>query len=150
MREVLLAAACLADPTVELLAQVTGTSVEQCVELLEDVESNGIVAIDGNRVRFSHPLLARGVYTEAKPAGVAGTHRGSPDRAQPELRARHLALAAVSADPEILQALDDAASAARARGAPAAAAELMDMAIRLGGDKPSRTDTVGRPSFRGG
>ncbi len=139
VREVLLAAACLADPTVELLAQVTGTSVEQCVALLEDVESNGIVAIDGNRMRFSHPLLARGVYTEATPARRRHMHRTLAGIvAQPELKARHLALAAVSADPEILQALDDAASAARARGAPAAAAELLDMAIRLGGDKPSR------------
>jgi tetratricopeptide (TPR) repeat protein/predicted Ser/Thr protein kinase len=139
VRDVLLAAACLADPTVELLAQVTGTSVERSVELLEGVENNGIVAFDGNRVRFAHPLLARGVYTEATPARRRHMHRALADIvAQPELKARHLALAAVSADPEILQALDDAAGAARARGAPAAAAELLDMAIRLGGDKPSR------------
>jgi serine/threonine protein kinase/tetratricopeptide (TPR) repeat protein len=139
VRDVLLAAACLADPTVELLAQVTDTSVQRCVELLEGVESNGIVAFDGNRVRFSHPLLARGVYTEATPARRRHMHRALADIiVQPELKARHLALAAVSSDPEILQALDDAAGAARARGAPAAAAELLDLAIRLGGDKPSR------------
>lgn len=139
VRDVLLAAACVSDPTVELLAQVTGTSVEESVELLEKLESNGIVVIDGNRVRFSHPLLARGVYTEAAPANRRRMHRAFADIvALPELKARHLALSAVSADPEMLQALDDAANAARARGAPAAAAELLDMAIRLGGDKPSR------------
>ena len=139
VREVLLAAACVSDPTVELLAQVTGTSVERSVELLEDVEANGIVVIEGNRVRFSHPLLARGVYTEAKPASRRHTHRALAEVvALPELKARHLALSAASAQPEIMQALDDAAVAARARGAPAAAAELLDMAIRLGGDKPGR------------
>jgi hypothetical protein len=57
---------------------------------------------------------------------------------QPELKARHLALAASSKDPELLQALDDAAKAAIVRGAPAAAAELLDLAIKLGGDTPSR------------
>jgi len=57
---------------------------------------------------------------------------------QPEVKARHLALAAASADEEIFTALDQAADAARARGAPAAAAELVDLAIGLGGDTPLR------------
>ncbi|MBV9514725.1 MAG: protein kinase [Mycobacteriaceae bacterium] len=151
VRDVLLAAACVADPTVELLAQVSGNSVERTAELLEEVESNGIVAIAGNRVRFSHPLLARGVYTEATPARRRQVHRAVADIvALPELRARHLALAAVSADPEILQALDQAAGAARARGAPAAAAELLDLAIKLGGDKPSRCIRLAGHHFEAG
>jgi ATP/maltotriose-dependent transcriptional regulator MalT len=37
-----------------------------------------------------------------------------------------------------LKALDTAAKAARARGAPAAAAQLLDLAIGLGGDTPAR------------
>jgi ATP/maltotriose-dependent transcriptional regulator MalT len=57
---------------------------------------------------------------------------------QPELRARHLALAATSGDPAVLEALDAAADVVRARGAPADAAELIDLAMRLGGDTPSR------------
>ena len=32
-----------------------------------NAESKGIIAIDGNRIHFAHPLLARGVYTEAAP-----------------------------------------------------------------------------------
>ena len=139
VRDMLLAAACVADATVELLAQATGTGVERTVELLEGVESNGIVAIDGNRVRFSHPLLARGVYTEASPARRRHMHRALADVIPlPELKARHLALGTANEDPSILQALDAAAEAARARGAPAAAAELVDLAIGLGGDSPSR------------
>ena len=57
---------------------------------------------------------------------------------QPELRARHLALSATSLDPQRLEALDTAAESARSRGAPAAAAELLDLALRLGGDTPQR------------
>jgi hypothetical protein len=64
---------------------------------------------------------------------------------QPELRARHLALAASSADPSTLHALDAAAEVARARGAPAAAAELVDLAINLGADKPVRR--IRRPTI---
>ena len=56
----------------------------------------------------------------------------------PELRARHMALAASSADPTTLRALDAAADAAAGRGAPAAAAELVELAIGLGGDTPER------------
>ena len=57
---------------------------------------------------------------------------------EPELRARHLALAATSGDQVTLQALDTAAESARSRGAPAAAAELMELAIGLGGDTADR------------
>ena len=39
---------------------------------------------------------------------------------------------------DLLEALDGAAKAASARGAPAAAAELLDLAIKLGGDTVSR------------
>ena len=49
-----------------------------------------------------------------------------------------MALAASSADPATLRALDAAADAAVGRGAPAAAAELLDLAIGLGGDTPVR------------
>jgi DNA-binding CsgD family transcriptional regulator len=55
-----------------------------------------------------------------------------------ELRARHLALAATTGDPDTLRALDVAAEMARRRGAPAAAAELIELARGLGGDTPER------------
>jgi DNA-binding CsgD family transcriptional regulator len=136
---VLLAAACVANPTVDMLARATGTSIERTTELLEDAESHGAIVIDGNRVRYSHPLLAHGVYVDAAPARRRQMHRALADVVtQPELKARHLALAASSKNPELLQALDDAAKTASARGAPSAAAELLDLAIKLGGDTPSR------------
>ena len=70
---------------------------EVMVELLENAESRGIIAIDGNRIHFAHPLLARGVYTEAAPGQRRTMHRRLADIVdEPELRARHLALAATS------------------------------------------------------
>ncbi|MDT5129307.1 MAG: hypothetical protein QOH54_4951 [Mycobacterium sp.] len=148
---VLLAAASVGAPTVDLLAEVTEKTTDRVVELLEVPESNGIVQIDGNRVRFTHPLLARGAYSVAGPARRRQMHRTLADLVeQPELRARHLALAASSADPATLHALDAAADAARARGAPAAAAELVDLAINLGGDQPWRQIRAAEDHFRAG
>ncbi|MDT5301315.1 MAG: hypothetical protein QOG79_4557 [Mycobacterium sp.] len=139
VRKVLLAVASVAAPTVDLLARVNDATAERIVELLEGVETDGIVGIDGNRVRFSHPLLARGVYTDATPASRRAMHRAlAAIEVEPELKARHLALATASSDDTTLKALDAAADAARGRGAPAAAAELLDLAIGLGGDKPWR------------
>ena len=57
---------------------------------------------------------------------------------EPELKARHLAMAATHGDELTLTALDEAADMARSRGAPAAAAELLDLAIGLGGGTPER------------
>jgi len=83
--------------------------------------------------------LVVGVYTDAAPTMRRAMHRAlGALETQPEVKARHLALAAASADEEIFTALDQAADAARARGAPAAAAELVDLAIGLGGDTPLR------------
>ena len=151
VRDVLLAAACVSDPTVDLLAEATGTTAARTVELLEPVEDKGIIGIHGNRVRFSHPLLAQGVYSDASPARRRRMHRALADiESLPELKARHLALATLGSDPATLQALDTAADAARTRGAPAAAAELVDLAIRLGGDTPERRIRAAAHHFRAG
>jgi len=139
VHDALLAASCMASPTVELVSSATIGDDDRLIELLETAETNGIIAIDGNRIHFAHPLLARGVYTEAAPGLRRTMHRRLADIVdEPELRARHLALAATSGDQVTLRALDTAAESARVRGAPAAAAELMDLAIGLGGDTAER------------
>ena len=135
---VLLAAASLAAPTVEQLAAATDLTIEGTVVALEDAEAAGIVAIDGVRVSFTHPLLALGVYADARPKQRRDMHRRLATVVDTlEVRARHLALAATSADPATLAALDEAAESARMRGAPAAAAELTDLALRFD-DSPQR------------
>ncbi|HZQ30735.1 MAG TPA: AAA family ATPase [Mycobacterium sp.] len=139
VRDILLAASCVPEPTVDVVARVSGRDTDSVVVLLADAERKGIIGIDGARLRFSHPLLARGVYLDAEPGLRRQMHRLLADIVrQPELRARHLALAATSGDALTLGALDAAAESAHRRGAPVAAAELVDMAIRLGGDNPQR------------
>jgi DNA-binding CsgD family transcriptional regulator/tetratricopeptide (TPR) repeat protein len=149
--DMLLAACSVTDATVDLLANATKVSVERVVELLEGPEREGIVQIDGNRVTFAHPLLARGIYTQAGPARRRRMHRTlAVVEVQPELKARHMALGAASAEPETLHALDDAAAAAVARGAAAAAADLYGLAIGLGGDTPARRLSAAEQHFRSG
>jgi DNA-binding CsgD family transcriptional regulator len=149
--DVLVAAACVPAPTVDLLADVTETSVDQVVALIEEAEDAGIVVIDGNRLGFTHPVLARGVYLNAAAAQRRYWHRAwSGVLREPESKARHLALAANSSDQATLDALDEAAAVVRARGAPAAAAELLDLAIGLGGDTPMRRFAAAEHHLRSG
>lgn len=151
VRELLLAVASVASATVDLLVRVTGSSAERVVELLEGVETDGIIAIEGNQVRFAHPLLARGIYGDAAPSSRRAMHSAlAAVEEQPELKARHLALAATSADDGTLAALDAAADTARTRGAQAAAAELLELAIGLGGDKPWRRLRAAGDHFQAG
>lgn len=137
--DALLASACLSTPTVMLVAHVLDTTAEDVMKALEHAEAKGIVGIDGVRIYFSHPLFAHGIYTGATPAQRRRMHRRlAAVVEEPELRARHLAKSATVADERMLQSFDAAAQAARLRGAPAAAAELLDLAIGLGGDQPRR------------
>lgn len=146
--EVLLAAGALAAPTVELLQQAVDPAAATLLERAEDL---GIVEIDGTRVRFTHPILASGVYAMASPARRRAMHRqlaaAVPDS---EERARHLALGAVQGDNETIAALDEAARQARSRGAPAAAAELLELALHLGADDDRRRIRAAGHHFEAG
>ncbi|HET6736657.1 ATP-binding protein [Mycobacterium sp.] len=138
-RQLLLTAACLAAPTVETVALAAHTDPGDVIERLADAEEDGLVEIEHNRLRFAHPVLARGVYCSASPAQRREAHRRLAEVVRdPELMARHRALAATRADPETLQTLDEAAELARVRGAPMAAAELLELAIGLGGGTAQR------------
>ena len=149
--DVLLTLSCVSTATVDLLARAADTTADHVLALLEDVETDGVIAVDGNRVGFTHPLLARGTYADAAAARRRAAHRALATVEQlPELRARHLALAATTSDEATLAALDAAAQSARERGAPAAAAELLELAIGLGGDKPMRVIRAAGDHFQAG
>lgn len=151
VRRALLVVACVAAATVEHAAKAMGGDVEHVIGLLEEAEDKGIIGIDGHRVRFTHPLLARGIYTSAATAQRRDMHRRLAEiETEPELRARHLALAATTGAPSTLAALDDATEMARVRGAPAAAAELLELALKLGGDTPQRRIRLAGNHFNAG
>jgi DNA-binding CsgD family transcriptional regulator len=151
VQRALLAAATLAEPTAELIRLALGTDPMAAERLLEDAEARSVIVIDGYRIRFTHPLLAAGVYAAAPPADRRGMHRRLAGiAADPEERARHLAQAAIRLDAETAGALDEGAARARSRGAPAAAAELLELTIKLGGGTPERRIRLARHHFDAG
>jgi DNA-binding CsgD family transcriptional regulator/TolA-binding protein len=127
--DALLTVAALANPTFEQVERAVGA---RGLELLEQAEARGVVEFDGARWRFAHPLLSHGVYARASASRRRALHRHLSDVVTDvEERARHLARAGAGAD--AVEALDAAAREVRARGAPDAAAELLELAIALGG-----------------
>ena len=78
VRDVLLAAACVPDPTVDLLAQVTGATAARLSNCSNRSKTRASVGIHGNRVRFNHPLLAQGLrrrQSGAAPQNASGASR---------------------------------------------------------------------------
>jgi hypothetical protein len=91
--DALLGVACLAAPTGGVVAGALESDLNSVVAQLEDAESRGIIEIDGDRLRFTHPIFARGVYTDAAPERRRAMHRRLAGVVEePELRARHMAL----------------------------------------------------------
>jgi DNA-binding CsgD family transcriptional regulator len=132
--DVLLAIASLVAPEIPLVALAVGRTPGRIVHMLDAAETQSVVAVEGRRVRFTHPLLAHAVYLGAAAPRRREMHRRLAQFVtEPEVRARHLALADPAGTPETLAALDNAAGLARGRGAPTAAAELLELAIKLGG-----------------
>jgi DNA-binding NarL/FixJ family response regulator len=127
--DVLLVAAAVPEPTTGLVAEATGSDPSAILEKAVDAE---LVELDGARIRFTHPLVASGVYAEASADRKREVHgKLAAIVTDVEERARHAALATVGADAAAASVLDQAAEKARARGAPQAAAELSELALRL-------------------
>ena len=125
-RRGLAVAAAIRQPTVALVEAVTGAGT------LAEAERAEVVAVRDGVVRFAHPLLASAAYAASDTASRRELHLAIAARmTEPEERARHLALAATGPDEDVASALEDAARRAEARGAPAAAADLLERAVRL-------------------
>jgi DNA-binding CsgD family transcriptional regulator len=131
-RRALLAAAALRSPTVELVAGAAGRTRSQALTALERAADAGIVRLDRFAVRFSHPLFVAAVYAGASAPERRRMHaRLAQLTGELEERARHLALAAETADEATAAMLAEAAEHARRRGAPDAAASLAEQARLL-------------------
>jgi DNA-binding CsgD family transcriptional regulator len=128
-QEALLVAALASEPTVPLVARTLRASGWKRLRPAAEAE---VIGFDGERVSFSHPLLASameaGADLDLRTRAHAGLARVVSD---PIARARHLALSHTSAPHEIADDLARASAEAAQRGAIAEAAELADHALRL-------------------
>jgi len=128
-RDPLVVIAALATAT---LAQIQAVVPDFALADLDGARSAAVVEMAGERVRFTHPLLASSVYARAEPARRRELHRLLADVvADTQARAQHLALGAEAPDREIALTLEDAAIGAARAGAPETAARLLEHACRL-------------------
>ncbi|WP_083473443.1 AAA family ATPase [Frankia sp. R43] len=149
VRQALLVVSALAVPRLDLVERVCGGV--DAAESLGAAEDAGVVELSGGYARFTHPLLASGVYTEASPTTRRALHRQLSELVDDvEERARHLALAVTGPEAEAVRALDAAAGQARRRGAASAAAELLELAIGLGADETPRRVQAARDHLHAG
>jgi DNA-binding NarL/FixJ family response regulator len=125
-RRLLLAVALSADLRTDQLVRIAG------VDAVEDAQQVGLLVVDGERIRASHPLLAAAARKRSRPRARRELHGELAGVvADEELRARHLALAAEHADDGLAATVATAAAAASARGARRDAVELGEYALRL-------------------
>src|SRR5262249_13693931 len=123
-RAVLVVAAALRHPTRMLLTDAVGDA-EGVASALWEGSSVGVIDLDNEQLRFTHPLFPSILYSTTPAEQRRGVHRRLAEVvSDAEERARHLALGAPDRDPDIARVLDEGAARARARGAPDAAAEL--------------------------
>ena len=126
-RSALALVAAIGAAPIDLLAAAGHTEEE-----LEPALVAHVVERVAGEIRFTHPLLASGLYRGLADGERRATHRLLGQLLHdPIAAARHLALAADRPDAEIAAALDEAATEASVRGTPGVAAELGELARRL-------------------
>jgi DNA-binding CsgD family transcriptional regulator len=127
-RESLLLAVAVGRP----LADELFASLDVAEHALDPALAARVIERTDGTIRFAHPLLASVVYQSASAAERRRAHgRLAMVVADTLDRARHLALSTESPDTNIAGVLEDAAAVARTRGAPIAAAEFAEHALRL-------------------
>ncbi|MFL6051349.1 MAG: AAA family ATPase [Actinoallomurus sp.] len=120
-RTTLLIVCAAARPTLPLLR---AAGRRQAAADLAEARHAGIVA-PGDVIRFTHPLLSAVLYAESAERDRLAAHAALADAVtDPVERARHLAVVAPGRDAQVAETLSEAATAARRRGARAAAARL--------------------------
>ena len=126
-RESLLLAAAVGRPSPELFA-----SLDVAESTLHPAVAARVIEWTDGTARFTHPLLASVVYHGA-PAHERQRMHGRLALVVPDSldRAHHLALSTDGPDAEVALVLEDTAALAGAHGAPIAAAELAEYALRL-------------------
>jgi DNA-binding CsgD family transcriptional regulator len=121
--QALLLAACLSQPTAELVD----------INDLAAAEEAGIVHVEAaGRIHFDHPLLAAAVYDSVPLAKRLQAHQHlARVVADPEERALHLAQATTAPDEAVAVTLEAAARQAAHEGATRTAARLARRAVEL-------------------
>jgi DNA-binding CsgD family transcriptional regulator len=111
-------------------AQLLGAGIER--RALDPALEANVIELTQGGIRFTHPLLASVLYQGLGADERQEAHlRVARIVDDPLARARHLALSTEQPDAELAAALEQASAVAGVVGAPIAAAELGEHALRL-------------------
>jgi len=128
-RDALAVAAALASSRAARLAQALDRPVGEALAAALEAR---VVEVRDDLVEFTHPLLRTAAWEGAPPDRRREIHARLAELvADPEERARHLALSVDGPDGPIADALETAADHARSRGASTTAADLAGLARAL-------------------
>jgi DNA-binding CsgD family transcriptional regulator len=128
---VLRAAALMSDATVPTLQRVLDDA-DSVLAGVKEAAAAGLLRLDSERVRFTHPLLASAVTATTTAPTASRLHSRIADVSDDlEQRARHLMLAADGPAEDVASMLEAAGADAAARGARATAAELLELAAAM-------------------
>jgi len=132
-RAALLVVAALSRPTWGATRRGLEGTVADADAAIDAAVAADLITESAGRLRPTHPLLGSAALAAESPGQRHRLHRRLAEiTADPEQRARHLALATDGEpDSEVAHSLEVGASSARLRGATAAAAELAELAISL-------------------
>jgi DNA-binding CsgD family transcriptional regulator len=100
----------------------------------------GVLEFPGNSVRFRYPLLRSAVYHGASAVDRRQAHRAWSEAGNSEVRAWHLAAAAIVPDEELAAELQQTAERAGTRGGYAARAALLRRSAELTPDDARRAE----------
>jgi DNA-binding CsgD family transcriptional regulator len=127
-RRAITIAALAFHPTISLLDDLLDGGAD---DALGPASEAGLIDVRGGQVRFRHPLVAAVVRRAAPDGEARELHRRLATRSDSlEERAVHLWLAADGPEGSVADLLDEAADAARSRGALATVADLLELAAR--------------------
>jgi DNA-binding CsgD family transcriptional regulator len=130
IQEVLLAASAMSEPVIGVIEKVvSGIDVRAAVYAAAD---EGVLDVDGDRIRFTHPLLASGIYSTASPSRRRGLHHRLAElMGDPQAAVLHLSLSTDHPDEDVAVRLERGARQAWQQAAPYDAAELCHRAAEL-------------------
>jgi tetratricopeptide (TPR) repeat protein len=130
-RRAVTVAAFLSRPTASTIVGALGLELDGW-SALGEAEEAGVVGVESDRIRFTHPLLASIIYGSTSHRQRLQLHRRLAELVvDSEERARHLAASVVEPDGAIATEVELGARQAALRGAQDAAAELFEASCRL-------------------
>src|SRR6266568_3376712 len=124
-------------------ARLWRVAAQACVDpdaAAAETAEAGVLEFPGNSVRFRHPLLRSAVYHGASAVDRRQAHRALSEAGNSDLRAWHLAAAAIVPDEELAAELQHTAERAGTRGGCAARAALLRRSADLTPDDARRAE----------